>query len=275
MREALATLNAERPSSVLISYAYQQAISRLKYDPPYFILDSGAFSAWASGRPVDLHKYAEFAQSLMPRFPRMVAINLDVIPGEFGRASSTAEREDGMARSLENADYLRGKGFRLMEVFHQDEPFDFLDLLLSRRRPGELIGLSPRNDLSFQARADWLRGVLGYLVKRHGRGNIPPCHGLAATSAQVMEVFPFFSVDSTSWYVPLRYGLVAAPATPLLTVQEFFGRDGHIDCGAGRGHGGYAMHLPLRYAVQAWLRYERYVTELWARRGVVWPEEVP
>jgi hypothetical protein len=196
---------------MLCSFAYPQAYALLAGWPlRSLIIDSGAFTAWSAGKAVDFDAYRRHLAlvragwSALDAAGELHAVNLDVIPGAKGRTSTTDEQERAIALSLARADGLRGDGYRVMEVYHQDEPGDYLDLLVDRRRPGELLGLSPRNDLPRQARIRWLRAIYGRW--RAAEAAIPPCHILAGTMRQVWESCPIYSADSTTWLVGHQYG---------------------------------------------------------------------
>lgn len=242
--------------------------------PRLMILDSGAFSAWSLGRTIDIAAYQAHAVRSTERLPGLHVVNLDVIPGEKGRSSSAAEREDGMARSLEHADRLRAAGLKVMEVFHQDEPVEFLWHLCERRKPGELLGISPRNDQTTAARCRWLAALLGTMTARFGREALPPCHGLAATAPSFVQTFPFFSVDSAAWFYAESHG----------RMRDEYGRIGFVDemvyrrpgvSTKGKGERRPVNNHALRQSIRNTLAIERTATSLWARRGIVWPDEAP
>jgi hypothetical protein len=256
---------------LLASFAFPQTMGYgTRVDPlaghplRSLILDSGAFTAWTKGKRIELGDYRRFAAWCRDRWPELWAggelhfVNLDVIPGVYGRASTAPERATGMAASLANADALRADGLRVMEVYHQDEPPDFLAALVARRRPGELLGLSPRNDLTPAARVTWVRQVYG-AWQRAGTP-IPPCHLLGATMRAIWETCPIYSADSITWINPQKFGTYA-------------GRDGkHVAL-----DGQYPSSRPravraLGFAegIANYRRISDDWTRVWARRGFAW-----
>src|SRR5690606_23861026 len=75
-----------------------------------------------------------------------------------------------------------------------------------------VLCISPRNDRSVKARVEWLRKLLGHLLARYGSpANLPRTHGLAVTGRPMLEAFPFFSGDSSSWMLQYRYNVSIAP----------------------------------------------------------------
>lgn len=253
--------------NVLTSYAYAANLGKLTYQPKNVVLDSGAFTAWASGKEVDIAGYSMWARSVQANRGNVRCVNLDVIPGQFGRTSTQAEREYGMKASVRNADRLRRDGLDVMEVFHQDEPFSFLDLLLERLPERGVLGISPRNDVAQGAKLGWQAEVLRYLIVKHKvtPKTMPRMHGLAVTAGKMLHQFPYYSVDSSSWQVPDMYG-------------RYVDRDGRTKPMVGNlvphsvGRSGTNTGEAVSYAVRKGLDnlslLERDVTTLWANRGV-------
>ena len=193
-------------------------------------------------------------------------VNLDVIPGEFGRTSTAAEREAGIAESLHHADILRRMyGLPLVEVFHQDEPWEFLDVLLARLPRGGVLGISPRNDVSTKARAAWLWELLCHIKARRGLDSFPRCHGLAVTCRECLEAFPFYTTDSSTWAVSYRFG----------NVVQRSGRQAHMTeaLGFASSKVSPAQNLTTRLNVRNLTQLGAWATELWGRRGVRWGDD--
>lgn len=166
--------NDLRSPNLLTAFPFPKTMELVTYSPEYLIMDSGAFSAWTVGEEIDIDAYIEWVKMNQKKFPRTIAINLDVIPGERGRMATKEERNAGMRESIKNADYIRNAGVaNVMEVFHQFEPREFLDELLDRLPPGGILGLSPRNDAPVAVKMGWVDSVLAHLVKRFGKENLP------------------------------------------------------------------------------------------------------
>jgi hypothetical protein len=267
----------------LVSYVYRKALDDITahgVHPDIFLLDSGAFSAWTSGTVIDVDAYGAYAETITARWPHTHTINLDVIPGTPDTQATDAQREEGMARSLVNADRLRARGLRVMEVYHQGEPATFLETLVARRRPGELLGLSSRLGLSPVARARWLTNVLRWMVHHGGLQSIPPCHGLAETANESMEAFPFYSTDSSTWIAAQRYGHVIAPSrrTGRPAQQDIVAVYGGIRgprtrSGLRAGDPTHAriLEASTRESIRAIQAEVDRCTAMWAARGITWP----
>jgi hypothetical protein len=257
-------LNDMKFPQILTSFAHSKALNMLDYQPTEMTLDSGAFTAWNIGQKVDVQAYADWALERSISAPNVRCVNLDVIPGEKGRTSTRAERLQGMQDSVANADFLRAQGLNVMEVFHQDEPWEYLDLLLERLPSKEsVLCISPRNDVHNQVKLEWHRQVLAYLVNKVGKDNLPRTHGLAVTSKSILLEFPYFSADSSSFAAPLRYGRVMDTDGKMIRNEELTGFNFRND-----EYGGHSIYV--RRMIEQYLRMEDMITSVWAKRGVVW-----
>ena len=257
-------VNELRVDNLLLAYPYKSMFAQLDHAPWYFITDSGAFSAWASGKPTDLTGYGDWSLEVTRSLPRAISVNLDIIPGERGRTSSPRERVEGMSKSLANADYLRGRNLNVMEVFHQDEPQSFLDDLLDRLPENGILGIATRKDKPVGAWVQWLQVVLNHLVSRYGWANLPRTHGLAATSKPVMQAFPFYSVDSSTYTSPYRYGtMVNSHGKMIKMAAALGGTTGSRDT---RGAWG------VRQTIMNQENIATEVTRLWEKRGIIWTD---
>ena len=259
-------MNQIAPKNILVSYEYKAALTPVKWKPEYLIFDSGAFSAWSADKKVDVVGYADWATEQAKNFPRVVCVNMDVIPGKFGRTSTLAERKAGMALSLKNADYLRSRGLNVMEVFHQDEPRDFLDLLLSRQTEKGVLGISPRNDVAVNSKIAWQKTLMSYLHQTRGK-NFPRTHGLAVTSYDMLCNFPYYSADSSTWSSPFRFGGYTDEMGKTKKIAAKFGVE-KITYAQSRES---VRHL-ARQGIENQQRIGDSITSLWEKRGIVWED---
>lgn len=257
-------INDMKFPQILNSFAHSKAYGQLTYRPNELTLDSGAFTAWNVGKTVDVAEYRTWAETIAKDFSNVRCINLDVIPGEKGRTSTAAERKIGMQKSVENADFLRENGLDVMEVFHQDEPLEYLDLLVKRLPSKEsVLCISPRNDVSLKAKLQWHQLVLKHLVDTLGKDNLPRMHGLAVTARTLMLAFPYFSVDSSSYSSPVRWGTVADEDGKMMRNAEWLGFNP-----PNNDHRGYS--LLIRQHIESYIRLEIEATTVWKQRGIVW-----
>lgn len=255
-------LRAARYPNVLWSFAYPSSGQQtMGYEADAVLTDSGAFTVWQMGKSIDLAEYIEWCKvrrADQGDDPDMVHISLDVIPGERGRNPTEKERKDGIAQSLANGDAMRDAGLPIMEVFHQYEPPAFLDQLLDRLRPGDILGLSPRQGAgpSMHSRHRFCEGVFAHLLDRYGK-HLPKAHGLGLTSREAVFRYPWWSVDSLSWVNPGIWGRVQ-------TRSGTEKRDPLV-----RGRPSY-REAKCREVLEAWREWNGELETLWEKRGVTW-----
>lgn len=255
-------INDLKYPNILVAFPYAKTFEAFNYLPNKVICDSGAFTAWSIGGEVDIKAYKDWALDRQRLYGQFIAVNLDVIPGEAGRTSTLQEREEGMQQSLLNADYLRSNGVNVMEVFHQDEPLEFFDKLYERLPADGILGISPRNDVSVNRKRNFQKQVLAHILKRYGKKNIPKMHGLAVTSRVMLEEFPYYSTDSSTYASSGRFGTFINEKGKMQPVTDLLPS-------TVRGSGQPAM-LMVRKSIENLQMLERSITNLWAERGIKW-----
>lgn len=174
------------------------------------MLDSGAFSAWTKKTLIDIEQYGDFCFENQDYFESIV--NLDVIPGEFGK-KDLGEKEVERSASLgwKNYQYMLKRGIpqeKLIHVFHQGENFKWLEVFIKEKV--SYIGLSPGNDRTTQEKIYWFDRCMNYVCDNEGIP-IVKFHGFGIGSVEIIIRYPFFSVDSTTWVLTSRFGSVFVP----------------------------------------------------------------
>jgi hypothetical protein len=228
------TLSECEAQNYLLSYAVD-AKDIDHFAEHNLIVDSGAFSAWNSGKEIDIEKYAEFCLS---KNPDWTFISLDVIP-ETG--SGPAAIEKCCEQGYENYLWLKDKGIKnLMPVFHYGDNFKWLKKFMD---VADYIGISPANDTHENVKVGWCREVFKVLKADY------KTHALGYTTLRGVTQFPFYSIDSIS-YKRLKVLMDGQP-------KSFFANGN--------------MKPMLEARIKEFLYLEEIGTELWKRRGVTWP----
>ncbi|MBM7554523.1 hypothetical protein [Thalassobacillus pellis] len=169
-----------QPKHLLLSYFYfrnrslEEVVDKLGYLPA-IMLDSGAFSAFHSGRniaPLDYMTFIETNQHYLDHY-----ISLDVI----GDPDLT----------FYYYEMMRFKGFRPLPVYHYGEEQDVLDRYIHLGNPYIALGgtVPERNKRKV---AQWVRT----LHKKHPDVHF---HLLGSSSRKIIETTPLFSCDSSTW----------------------------------------------------------------------------
>src|SRR5208282_4827464 len=166
------------------------------------MLDSGAFTVFRSRKPdirvEDLAQRLNIIMKQAEGFKTVDVINLDKIPGEWGKQPTKAQLAEAIDVSNRNYETLRSEfGDCIMPVFHMTESENQLDWILNTNAP--FICASPRKDMAQKAQFNWSQRVLSKCAGRK-------VHGLGVTGTLTITS-PYYSVDSASAVMQAIYGL--------------------------------------------------------------------
>lgn len=187
----------DRPVDLLVAYQYLKEFlkRRHKYNVNKWIIDSGAFTVWKTGKVIDLHEYMAMARDT----DAQEIVMLDVIGG-------TVEQ------NMRNAEIFLSAGLRQMvvSVCHDfygqartgrftrtkattKESWRYLAWCAERF---EKVGLAPKCSGKWQ----WLEQAFARIWPKK-------THGFALASKEALSCVPFHSVDASSWtYAPFAMG---------------------------------------------------------------------
>jgi hypothetical protein len=172
--------------------------------PEYFrrlgksiFLDSGAFSMFTQGAHVDLAEYADYIKTNQDWIH--IASNVD----EIGKG-----KEAESYRNQKQLEKLLGPDLApmLCPVHHARDDDKWLQKYLAEGYEYIFLGgMVPESTAYLKGWLDhvWCR----YLVRRDGTAKIK-VHGFGMTTFDLIQRYPWFSVDSTSWVMGEKYGTV-------------------------------------------------------------------
>lgn len=154
-------------------------------------LDSGAFSADKSGKPINLEDYINFIHNNMNKID--VYANLDVI-GDW-------------EATWANQKTMEAEGLTPLPVHHLEDPMKCLDWCLEYKyfALGGIAGGATMRDrvMFFDKCWDIICDKDGYPQSK--------VHGFGMASPQLVYQYPWYSIDSSSWVTYGRYGIVIIP----------------------------------------------------------------
>lgn len=174
---------------MLISFAYVGssflpvlAVGQIAKAASGLMIDSGAFTAWRKGKPIDLEAYEAW---LAKAPPHEAAIGLDVI----GDASA----------SMTNWQRLRKTYPSIVPVWHEGDPIEHLDEYAAR---APLVALG-----RIEGRRNEMKTLEFYdaAFNRHEHRY----HALGNANPVQLEPYPFDSFDSTGWQRDAAYSNAA------------------------------------------------------------------
>lgn len=195
---------------ILESWHYvgkQKYVDEMRADNARVFLDSGAFSAFTLGVELSVADYCEYIQR-----------NSDIIRVEDG--VTMASVLDGIGDPLQtyrNQLEMEERGVRPLPCFHAGEDERYLEHYVSNY---EYITLGGMVGTSTKQLCVWLDRIWDrYLTDGSGRPRIK-VHGFGITAVPVMERYPWYSCDSSSWIQSAAFGSIVTPQHGPLSVSE-------------------------------------------------------
>lgn len=194
IEEAWSALDQGERPGILLSYPFHERedmealLAPVRAAGVRVFADSGAFSAWQSGKVIDLAAYAAW----LHRWGRLFDLyaNLDVI----GDAVATATNQTA----------LEDQGLKPLPTVHFGAPWSAFDAALAAEPPymgfGGLVGR-----MTFEHK-EAMRWCLAGLRRTAAAG--AKVHGFGVTRWNAIWDLPWQSVDSTSWKSGGRYGAI-------------------------------------------------------------------
>jgi hypothetical protein len=223
-------------------------------------IDSGAYSVWTQGKPIDIDSYIKFCLHMetISKCPIVFAA-LDVIPGTGSSLPTDKEREVACEKGWENYEYMRKKGVECLMTFHQLERTHWLKKILSSS--DHFCASSRKRGVSNEQKLAWLKEVFNYAPVG------TKIHGLGISSAEFMRTVPFYSVDNSAW---VQSGRVANHSS----FDEKEMRVGTTSSFNSRGEPETSStYVYIDQAIEAYLKLERRMTEFWQLNNVFWDDE--
>lgn len=164
------------------------------------MIDSGAFSVGnrkGNGKtvePIDIHDYIAFCKEVKKDFPNVVCVNLDVV--DEGRLS------------YRNWKIMLDAGVRTLPVYHVTTDEMWLAKYCAQT---DYVGIGAIARAHDSKRAIALDRVWERYLVDEDRMPTHKVHGMGITSFTLMKRYPWYSLDSTSWFMVAMYGHLCIP----------------------------------------------------------------
>lgn len=172
------------PIRMLCSYHYfkkkAELIKELILKHYDIFIDSGAFSAETLGKPINIDDYCKFIIDTQA----ITYAGLDVI----GNALQTRKNTEYMVKEY---------GLKPIPTFHMGSSIDDLEALMGYHYIA-LGGLVMGKNITNHCDRVW-----DYILKNNPRLKV---HGFGLTNIELMERYPWYSVDSSSYKSCKRFG---------------------------------------------------------------------
>ena len=197
-------------------------------------LDSGGYSARIRGVIIDVKEYANYINKNKIK----LAFNLDTMD-----IKETLDNQKYLEKNTKAyivpvyhySDYKNRKYRSLIDDFIKDYEYISIGGVAGMRLGGDAESLY---DYVFNKTRDKVK-----------------VHGLGITGESVLKRYPFYSVDSTSWIAPARYGASMRNINPQLKLSIKNNRD---------------SEYRLIKEIEHYKKIGQEATEIWEQRGVKW-----
>lgn len=174
--------------TVLVSYVYlkQWQAARHEYDVREWVMDSGAFSAFKSGKHIDLQEFIDVVLEIQETDPSLVEVfGLDVI--------------DDWEQGLRNVEEMWRQGVKAIPTYHRGEPEEVL-LHIGDVYPKIAVSGTGGRPMHRNEKVRFFNQCLTRVWPAK-------VHGFAVVDEECLRAIPFHSVDSSSWESgPTKWG---------------------------------------------------------------------
>lgn len=158
--------------------SYKQNMPRFKEMGFDILFDSGAFSLWRRGIPIDIQNYCKYL--------KMYGIEKYIVLDKIGDHIET----------MINQKIMEDAGMNPIPVYHLNSPIENL-YEICERYPYVCLGGTVGSHIS--VRLNFFTEVFKHFPNHK-------FHGLGLTDARIIKKFPFYSIDSTTWLCAAKTG---------------------------------------------------------------------
>jgi hypothetical protein len=242
----------EKTESFLCTYAYPREImehnSLWEDCRPRVIIDSGAFTAFTSGKVIDPRDYVKWALEFQSRWEHkmksLVFMNLDVIGDD--------EKSD------QNLKLIEAMGLKVIPIFTYQADIKYLRKYIQEYDYIALGGLVGKKDADLKAWLDYcFSQVMNY---KKQTGILRKIHLLGVTKNWVLLRYPCFSSDSSTWVDCLRFG--KGQSAGIKKIPRYGESEDALTT---------TIHV-LKKSIQKYKKMETDATNLWKSRGIIFDD---
>lgn len=173
-----------RRLNILVAYPYMTSaiVDRLRRVGPdlRLVVDSGAFTAWKAGKPINLDDYCRFLDGLQIKPWRY--FTLDVVGDPHA--------------SMVNYETMLRRGYTPVPIFTRGEDPSVLD---DYYKTSDVVGIGGL--VHTGGNKGFVKGIMKKVAGRR-------VHWLGFTNLEFIKAFRPYMVDSSSWESGARYGSV-------------------------------------------------------------------
>lgn len=172
----------------------------------FYLLDSGAFSAWRQGVIIGIYQYIEAIHQVQDLFTHFVC--LDVI-------------NDPIMSEANHRIMLEEGCHNVMPVFHSGESINVLQYMVAQGY--KFIGISPNNDWAENRKVKWLVDVWQQVDLSNTM-----THGFGYMGKLGLSTVPLTTADSAAWIFNGAMGAIHTPLGMVYVTERMLKNAKHI-----------------------------------------------
>jgi hypothetical protein len=202
------------------------------------LLDSGAFTEFTTGKQIHINELIQFIKDTKP----WNAIQLDKIGDE----------EETWNRYL----YMKSKGVKPLPVIPRDSTKKHIERVLTLSQDYICLGgLVPISGIRDRPK---LIAWLDYLYREYPNIRNKKVHCLGIMQKVILQRYPFYSADSSSWLSVFRYPIAGQNIDRMRQIGD-----------KTKTKSRYEVVSPY---IEKQLQMEKHLTDLWTKRGFTWKD---
>lgn len=176
----------------------------------------------------------------------------------------------GMKKILGWREELKELGLakKAIYVWHRDDGFEAFERLLDTSESGYIAveGLKKNKEM-----LDYKK------LLRHAYDKGIKVHGFAFTKCDLLHEFPFYSVDSSTWINPIKFGAFAKMINGKMRTMNLSDKDHFLKNSLDTGlhsklRGNDRSKYKLELSADEYNKFEKHLTKVWKARGVNWKD---
>ena len=235
----------ENAKRILCSYFYFgkkiMLLKKIVKNGIDLFMDSGAFSAYNSNVNINLNYYSLYLKSL--NIKNYAA--LDVIGNP--------------EKSYNNSFIMKQQGLIPIPAFHIGEELKYLIQIIKEYDYIALGGMVMAGNIE-----NWLDGVFKIILEKKPSLKV---HGFGLTDQILVEKYPWYSIDSSSFDRAQRFGIVTLIdyKNKIYTIHLNEWREEQLKKGISKkllNDNKYIRDETVKIGINTFLQYEKYITEL-------------
>jgi len=181
-------------------------------------IDSGAFSVAHNGKEVDIDAYIDYINN-RPDIP--IFVELDEIPFPVLNSTTAKKCSEG---SWNNYLYMKERvtsPCELLPLYHFGEPKEALRRILNTEVNGQLptyIGIGGRHGVSTALQDVYFHEI--FAIIQSSNNPKVKVHAFGMTVLALLEKYPFYSADSTTWLQLGINGNISTKSYGIINVSD-------------------------------------------------------